>query len=155
MITLNLNLFGTATTVGAVTTIPSIAGAGSSVAITKVSATDHTVSSINFTCGASTITYPFAGFDARFIPSATSVTGDVMSYIEFTSNSTGIQHLGNSVNADNSINLPFTINESNLKNIPDYYLSPLCSTQAASPTPFPILETLLDSINSCCHFVEA
>ena len=146
---LNLKLNGVPTILDNVITIPLIAGAGSSVQITKVSATDNAVSSIKFTCGAdNNISYPFSGFDGAYVA---PTHASQMPYIEFTSSNPagGIQFLGNSVNTDTSVNLPFVMNESFYKTSPFVYLAPVCATNAAA---LPILETVVDSITSCCHF---
>ncbi len=162
MIKLNLRLSGAATTLSTtaagvtttVTTIPSISGVGSSVAITKAGVTDNTVSSIKFTCGASNnISYPFADFDAVYIPYPSSQSSG-NSYIEFTPKSTaltGVHLIGNSVNADTSVNIPFTIDTSSLHAAPSVYLAPVCATNGAA-TPLPILETVMEGVGSSFHF---
>ena len=162
MIKLNLRLSGAASTLSTtaagvtttVTTIPLIAGAGSSVAITKAGVTDNTVSSIKFTCGASNnISYPFADFDAVYIPYPSSQSSG-NSYIEFTPKSTaltGVHLIGNSVNADTSVNFPFAINTSSLNGAPSAYLAPVCTTNGAA-TPLPILETVMEGSGSSAHF---
>jgi len=131
---------------------PAINGMVVTVVVTPAGVTDNTVSSIKFTCGASSnITYPFGDFDAVYIPYPSSQSSG-NSYIEFTPKSTaltGVHLIGNSVNADTSVNSPFAINTSSLNGAPFVYLAPVCTTNAAA---LPILETVMEGLGSSAHF---
>ena len=97
---------------------------------------------ITFTCGSNNdIKYNYNYFDVSFQNSCSNTD---KSFLIFTpkSTSTGIQHLGNSINGDGSINSPFTITHIENQN-GDFYIEPICDVDGNNK---PVLLSVLDNV---------
>ncbi len=103
--------------------------------------TPGTTQGITFTCGTdSSINYAYNNFDVTL---QNSCANHDQSFLLFTpqASATGDQSLGGSTNTDNSINLPFHINNIQSQN-GDFYIEPFCDTDGMGRD---ILVSVLDN----------
>jgi hypothetical protein len=109
--------------------------------VTDIPPTPGTTQGITFTCGTdSSINYSYNNFDVTL---QNSCANHDQSFLLFTpqASATGDQSLGGSTNTDNSINLPFHINNIQSQN-GDFYIEPFCDTDGMGRD---ILVSVLDN----------
>ena len=122
-------------------------GAGSN-GIPNLIKVDLSTNAITINCGATPgnniiYDYSFADFNAEFLNNC-QTSGK--SYMIFTpkSGATGTKKLGDSMNSDGGFNEAFIITHIDKQN-GDFYLTPSCDVDGATPTSHNILVTALDN----------